>query len=199
MEEINSSGFDEWIKTVKIEEEEEEFFFSYDADGLVTGLHPKLGAIHFDKKIKVDIDTAHNIIEGKEHLRTFRVNTVTKELVKMSSFLTSSLTRIDDILHRIIDKKWATFDEPDVTVRYIIDEAKLVFSLSPKHKGVIWDGDVEMHFLITGYNDPNDLKGMLMFHVGDLVDHDKEFNLEIYGKFSVYTRRMFEKYIFEVV
>ena len=197
-EKLDLMPFDEWIKTIH-PDEEESFYFSYDDTGMVTGLHPEMGAIHFDKKIKIDNDIAHSVFEGKEHLKTFRVNTVTKELIKMSSFLTSSLTKIDDVLHRIIDKKWAANKEPDVMVSYIIDDARLVFSLSPKHKGVIWDGDVEMLFLVTGYNDPNDLKHMLRFNVGDLVDSDKVFDIEMYGKFSVYTRRMFENYIFEAV
>lgn len=198
-EKLDLMPFDEWIKTLHADTEEEEYYFSYDDGGMVTGLHPKLGAIHFDKKIKVDLDIAHDIFEGKEHLKTFRVNTLTKELIKMSSFLTSSLTKIDDILHRIVDRKWALDKEPDVIVRYVIDDAKLIFSLSPKHKGVIWDGDVEMNFLVTGYNDPNDLKSMIRFNVGDLVDSDKEIPMELYGRFSVYTRRMFENYVFEAV
>jgi hypothetical protein len=64
-------------------------------------------------------------------------------------------------------------------------------------KNIIWDGDTEMIFLVTDYNDPNVLMQMISIRVGDITENTKSFNIELPNKFSVYTRRIFDKYIFE--
>jgi hypothetical protein len=110
-----------------------------------------------------------------------------------------NLIKIDDVLHRIIDKKWSNINDPDIIVNYSSDNNLLDFSMSPQYsKNIIWDGDTVMIFLITEYNDPNALIEMISIRVGDITENTKSFQLTLPNKFSVYTRRIFDKYVFEI-
>lgn len=189
--------FDEWIKTATAPDEEE-YCFTYDAEGFVIGLHPAYSVVNEINKIKIDNELAISIYDGHDSIRKYRVNPVTKELIKISSFSeTQGLTKMDDVLHRIVDKQWSSISDPDITVTY--DSKILSFSLNEKYKNTIWDGETEMIFLVTDYNDPNVLQHMLSFRIGDIVAETKSFELMLPKKFSVYTRRVFDKYIFETV
>ena len=64
---------------------------------------------------------------------------------------------------------------------------------------IIWDGETEMIFLVTAYNDPNVLLHMLSIRAGDITENTKLFELDLPTRFSVYTRRIFDKYLFETV
>jgi len=56
-----------------------------------------------------------------------------------------------------------------------------------------------MIFLVTDYNDPNVLLHMLSIRAGDITENTKLFTLDLPNRFSVYTRRIFDKYIFETI
>jgi hypothetical protein len=189
--------FDEWIKTA-VAPNEDEYCFVFDSEGVVTGLHPAYSVVNEPNKIQIDTELALSIYDGVESFRKYRVNPVTKELVKISSFSeTQGLTKMDDVLHRIVDKQWSSITDPDITVSY--NSKILSFSLNEKYKNTIWDGETEMIFLVTDYNDPNVLRHMLSFRIGDIVESTKSFELLLPKKFSVYTRRVFDKYIFETI
>jgi hypothetical protein len=51
--------------------------------------------------------------------------------------------------------------------------------------------------LITEYNDPNALIEMISIRAGDITENAKSFNVVLPKKFSIYTRRIFDKYVFE--
>jgi hypothetical protein len=107
------------------------------------------------------------------------------------------LIKIDDVLHRIIDKKWSSIDDPDITVAYT-GSGVLTFSMNSRYaNNIIWDGDTVMIFLITEYNDPNALIEMISIRAGDITESAKSFNVVLPKKFSIYTRRIFDKYVFE--
>jgi hypothetical protein len=133
-----------------------------------------------------------------ENLFSYRVDIPTKKLVKLNKFSTHSLIKIDDILHRVIDKKWSNIQDPDITILHNAKNNTLTFSMSDKYSNnIIWDGATEMIFLVTDYNDPNVLIHMLSIRAGDITENTKSFTLDLPIKFSVYTRRIFDKYIFE--
>ncbi len=100
-------------------------------------------------------------------------------------------------MHRIIDEQWSLFNDPDVTVTYDETTSELSFSINSKYKKLIWEGDTEMIFLITDYNDPNVLFEMISVLVGDITDNDKVFTIALPKKFSIYTRRIFDQYVFK--
>ena len=109
----------------------------------------------------------------------------------------TGLTKIDDVLHRVIDKKWSKVAKPDVSIEYSREDALLTFKINPLLKTIEWQGDQDMVFLITEYNDPNVLQEMISFNVNELVKYPQRFTLTLPEKFSIYTRRIFDKYTYE--
>ena len=188
--------FDEWIK---LPVNQIEYFVKFNEDdGSLLGVYPFHAAQDFNNKIKIDEEVADSIASGEENIFSYRVDLPTKKLVKISKFSTHSLIKIDDVLHRVIDKKWSTTIDPDVIISYCKETKALTFSMSDKYsKNIIWDGDTEMIFLVTDYNDPNVLMQMISIRAGDITENIKSIPVDLPEKFSVYTRRIFDKYIFE--
>jgi hypothetical protein len=90
--------------------------------------------------------------------------------------------------------------DPDITISHDTKNSTLIFSMSNKYSNnIIWDGATEMIFLVTDYNDPNVLLHMLSIRAGDITENTKLFTLDLPNRFSVYTRRIFDKYIFETI
>jgi predicted P-loop ATPase/GTPase len=191
--------FDEWIKTVEIVEEE--YFAEYDDAGNIVAIFCNHG-YHNEtvKRIKIDSDIAMSFHEGTEHIHHYKINVLTKELTKLDPLSSQRmLVTIDDVLHRIIDENWSDIEDPDITVVYNNEEKQLEFSINNCYNGLILSGDTEMTFHVTEYNDPNIMKQIVTFRVGDLLEGSKIFKTEVDGKFSVYTRRIFEKYVFRAI
>jgi len=187
--------FDEWILIQ--ESTPTEFYAIFNEDGFVTSVIPHKGSIDLLDKIKIDEEEAHKILTGQESLFSYRVDIPTKKFFKLSKFATHNLIKIDDVLHRIIEKQWSTVQDPDILVQYIEEDQELIFSIDPKHTKFIWSGETEMIFLVTGYNDPNILLEMISLRIGDLIDRPKHVKIAPTEKFSLYTRRIFDNYIFE--
>ena len=188
--------FDEWIK---LPSNQVEYFAKFNQEnGSLLGIYPSHAAQDIVNKIQIDEDVAAQIASGKENLFSYQVDLPTKKLVKISKFSTHSLIKIDDVLHRVIDKKWSKITDPDVVISYSKENKSLTFSMNNKYsKNIIWDGETEMIFLVTDYNDPNVLMQMISIRVGDITENTKSFHIELPEKFSVYTRRILDKYIFE--
>jgi hypothetical protein len=190
--------FDEWIKQPV---NQVEYFAKFNEEnGSLLGIYPSHAAQDFVNKIQIDEEIATQIASGEENLFSYRVDLPTKKLLKTSKFSTHSLIKIDDVLHRVVDKKWSKITDPDIIISHSKENNLLTFSMSHKYlKNIIWDGDTEMIFLITDYNDPNVLMQMISIRAGDITENTKSFHIELPEKFSVYTRRIFDKYIFETV
>lgn len=202
--------FDEWLKNYvppKLI-----YFAIFDPEtGQVTGICPGHAAEEIENKILIDNNIAESIIDGTIKMSNCIVDgnggaldiTETKNLVK-----------IDDVLHRIVDVKYTSVENPDVVVSYHKAKQTLTFELAEhlagtrktqnesltKPKKIYWAGETEMVFLITEYNDPNAFIDSITFTVSDL--QEKPYIVEkisVPEKFSIYTRRIFEKYAFEEV
>jgi len=188
--------FDEWIK---LPINQVEYFAKFNEEnGALLGIYPSHAAQDFVNKIKIDEEIATQIASGEENLFSYRVDLPTKKLLKISKFSTHSLIKIDDVLHRVVDKKWSKITDPDVVVSYNKEHKLLTFSMNSKYsKNIIWDGDTEMIFLVTDYNDPNVLMQMISIRAGDITENIKSISVDLPEKFSIYTRRIFDKYIFE--
>lgn len=190
--------FDEWIKQPV--NQTIDYYATFKEDGSLTGVYPSHAATGIQNKIQIDEEVANAIIGGAENLFSYKVDVPTRKLLKINKFSTHNLIKIDDVLHRIIDKKWSNIEDPDVIVSYNETDSVITFSMSERYTtNVIWDGATEMIFLITNYNDPNALIEMISVRAGDITENTKSFNLDLPKKFSVYTRRIFDKYIFETL
>lgn len=188
--------FDKWLELQH--STELEYFAIYDSDGGIKSVGPS-HAITADNKIKIDDDIALAILEGRESVFSYRVDIPTKLLMKRNSFSMHTLTKIDDVLHRIIEKQWSKIAEPDISILHDTKNSQLRFSMNSKYKTSIWEGETEMNFLITDYNDPNILFQMITFRVGDIASNDVVYPIELRNKFSVYTRRIFDQYVIDTL
>jgi hypothetical protein len=194
-EKLDLAPFDEWIKTLEVPEET--YFFEFDLDGNVIALHPGPEVDHIKNKIQVDLDVALGIYDRGETLRHYKVDVISGRVIKVNLASITGLTKIDDVLHRVIDKKWSKISKPDVSIEYARAEALLTFKINPLLKTIEWQGDQDMVFLITEYNDPNVLQEMISFNVNELVKYPQRFTVTLPEKFSIYTRRIFDKYTYE--
>jgi hypothetical protein len=194
-EKLDLPPFDQWIKTVEILEET--YFFEYDADGNVVALHPGPISDQAKNKIQIDNSIALAIYDQGETLRHYKVDVISGRVIKASLASITGLRKIDDILHRVIDKRWTNITKPDISIEYNRQESLLTFNINPLLKTMEWQGEQEMIFLITEYNDPNVLHEMISFNVNELVKYPQRVVLKQQDKFSVYTRRIFETYTYE--
>ena len=194
-EHLDLAPFDEWIKTIEVPEET--YFFEFDNEGNVIALHPGFSVNNIKNKIQVELDIALGIYERGDTLRHYKVDIVSGKLIKVNLASITGLNKIDDVLHRVVDKRWSNITKPDIDIEYHRQELVLTFKINPLLKTIEWQGDQDMIFLITEYNDPNVLKEMISFNVNELVKYPHRFKLELSQKFSIYTRRIFDKYTYE--
>lgn len=194
-EKLDLPLFDQWIKTIEIPEET--YFFEFDSEGNVLALHPGQTVDHIKNKIQVDNSIALAIYEQGETLRHYKVDVISGRVIKVNLSNITGLHKIDDVLHRVIDKRWSNVTKPDIAIEYNRQESLLTFKINPLLKTVEWQGDQEMVFLITEYNDPNVLQEMISFNVNELVKYPQRITVDLPEKFSIYTRRIFDKYTYE--
>lgn len=179
--------------------------------GEIISIGPQSAFENESNKIVIDQDIAERVIEGKVRIHNCFVDltTGTFEIAELKN-----VYKIDDVLHRVVDKKWSNIEKPDLFVTYNKKKKTLTFELTEelggskklpkknqpaKPRKVIWEGSTEMSFLITDYNDPNILHHMLSFKISDLTDASKVYDdIEVPNKFSIYTRRLFKNYVMEI-
>jgi len=193
--EQNLIPFDDWIKTIVLIPEE--YYFIYDSNGNIQELRSSEGLPDIPNKIKIDNEIAYKIYDSTESLNLYKVNPITRDLIKFTKLESQGLIKIDDILHRIIDKKWTSVLNPDILINYDRTKKLLTFKINPILKSIDWTGEQNMIFLVTNYNDPNVLQEMISFTVNDIISYPQKFTLDLPEKFSIYTRRIFDKYTYE--
>lgn len=207
MEEI--IDMETWAETFEVPEIE--YLAVFDPiDGRIKAVGPKVAFANEKHKVPMDRETAELIIEGKILINSCSVD-VSGNTVSISE--SRALYKIDDVLHRIIEKEHADFEKPDVFLSYNRKKKQLTVELTEefygtkklnkkfhpiKKKRVNWAGTTEMNFLITDYNDPNVLHRIFSLTVSDLVENKTVIaDLDLPEKFSVYTRRLFKNYVME--
>lgn len=184
--------FQEWLKTIQVPEEK--YYVSFDDRGQLLELSPTFS----QEKVEIDKEIALSIYEGTATLKSFKVNTETLEIEKNNDLIYNNLTRIDDILHRVIEKKWSKVEKPDISIFYDRKQSDMTFKINPLLKTVDWLGDRELVFLLTDYNDPNVLYAKTKFSVDEIISYPQIFKIDLPEKFSVYTRRIFNRYTLEI-
>ena len=186
------------------------YFASFDPQtGEVTGIHPSHAISETVNKVEINDEIAFSVFEGKTKLSSYRIDITDPSL---SLVEIKSLSKIDDVLHRVVDKQWSTNNESEVYVSYNRKSQSLTFELSNVYGGtknvnsssvrkkILWDGSTEILFLVSAYNDPNEFFYTLSLQIQDLIESKKTFdNIVLPKNFSVYTRRIFKNYIIEEV
>lgn len=177
-----------------------------------TGAVISVGPSHAFKdqkhKISVDKELAESIINAEIRIDNCVVdmNSNTLEVAEIKS-----VYKIDDVLHRVISKKDSQIKKPDIYIKYDSKLAVLKIEMSSefggtrkaragiKRRNIVWDGDTEMQFFVTEYNDPNLLFEIVTVTINDLIGNYKLVTDFSYPKFSVYTRRLFKNYVIEYI
>lgn len=204
MEEV-MQDFDEWIKNFKPTKPRYKAVF--DNDGTVIGVYPETAVDSNKNSVEIDDETAQLINEGKININScyIDIDSGTFQIAEIKV-----LNKIDDILHRVIDKQWSkNIEEDDLYITVNTVEKELTFELSEKYHGtrssisqtkrkIHWDGSTVMTFLITDYNDPNSILNFVKISIDDLVGKSKSVKLNnLPDRFSVYTKRIFPNYVIE--
>lgn len=187
--------FDEWIKNYK--PPEIEFYAIYNPDSFeVVGVYPTPAANTKEHKIKIDRELAEDIQNGIVKMSSCFVNLETNSLEILEKH---PLRKIDDILHRIIDKKYSDVEDNDITVKF--KNKKIIFEMSKKlaNRKIKWKDDETINFFITSYNDPHVVYKNISIKLDNLYKEPQEFICDLENKFSIYTRRIFKNYVFELL
>ena len=197
--------FDEWLASYK--PPVISYVAVYDE---MTGAVKSVGPSHaFEKeksKIEIDQETALAIISSEIKIHHCFVDLDSN---KLEIGEIKNVFKIDDVLHRIISKEYFEGDKIDVFLTFSSKNKTLKVQLSedlggtkkvsksPKKRAIFWDGDTEMKFLITEYNDPNLIYEMFSVKLNELIGKTKTIKDVNYDNFSVYTRRLFKNYVIE--
>jgi len=157
----------------------------------------------------LESDTAEKIISGEIKMSKCFIDPEQGELEIVER---KDLYKIDDVLHRIIVRKYSDIKKPDIYLEHNSKTNTMTVELSEEYGGtykqkkgvdiarrkMFWDGETELDFTVTDYNDPNVITDNFTVKVGDLVGKKVELKeLNIPRFFSVYTRRLFKNYMIE--
>lgn len=180
--------------------------------GRIKSVGPDVAFADLHYKIQLDDDIAEKIVSGQDNMSNYVVDIRSNKLELRQKL---SLSTIDDLVHRIIEKKWSNEDYFDIFLSYnkkknvlkiqMTEEFKGTKKLPKKYKDikkrdVIWEDNLDLFFYITDYNDPNVLYDIVTFKIVDLIGKTMIFDdLSFPDKFSIYTRRIFKNYVIEVL
>jgi hypothetical protein len=195
MEEV--IDFDTWIKNYV--PQEIEFYAIYDPESYqVIGIYPEVAAVEKPYKIKIDKELAEDIQNGIIKMNYCFIDVEAQELQIIEQ---NGIRKIDDIIHRIVENKFSNISKPDIIVTYNHSTHDITFEMSKtlRSRKIKWPDGTIMQFLITSYNDPHIVFQTLTINLEDLHQQDQKISYTgTNNKFSVYTRRLFKNYIFEV-
>ena len=204
--------FDEWLAEQVFEKTK--YNAAFDADSgklLAVGPVTSINKEKYDNLISIGSDIAEDIISGEISIHKCFVDASQGELEIIEK---KSLFTIDDVLHRIIEKKWSDIEKPDVYIIYDKAKGKIVVKLSEDLGGthkldkkfhpitqrkIFFDGKTELDFTITAYNDPHIVYDNLSVSINDLIGQSKTFDVDYNEYVSIYTKRLFKNYMVEEV
>ena len=151
--------------------------------GEVLSVGPKSALQERKHTIEIDNETAEDIIQGNIRIQSCFID-LREKTIEVSEV--KQVHKLDDVVHRIISKKWSNIEKPDIYISNKNDS--LVFYLTEEYGGtyiqddkfqpvkkrkILWDGDTDLNFLVTDYNDPNILYKMITIKLNDLVGKEK--------------------------
>lgn len=209
MEEV--IDFDSWLEQQT--KKAVQYYAIYDPEsGKIKGVWPE-GSLGSEKFfVPIELSVAESIISGTLSPSFCYVDPDTEEFTLLDS-QELGLSKIDNVLHRIIEKKFSKLENYDIHILYKKIENKLSFQLSEKYGGtytmpnkeskkrkVFWDVDTQLDFLITEYNDPNIIHEIISFRMSDIIGQERTYtDLAIPEKFSIYTNRVLKDCVIEII
>lgn len=185
--------FDSWL--LNFQPTEVKYYASYDP---TSGSIHKVGnqsALSKDLHIiEIDSELAEKIIQGEVSITRCFVNTDTNT-VEVAEV--SSITKIYDVLHRVIDIEYSMVDKHDLKIIYDQKNKTLTLDLLiPGH----WADDTLLNFYLTDYNDPNVIYKNIDVVIAELKVKPLVYrDINLPPRFSVYTKRLFKNYVLEIV
>jgi hypothetical protein len=201
----NQIDFDEWLSNYK--PVDPEYVAVFDSQtGSVISVGPAHAFETEKNKISIDRELAESIINAEIKISSCVVDI---NLNKLEIAEIKNVYKIDDVLHRIISTEYFDIKDPDVYLTHNLENKTLKIELSKefggtkkpkipyKSRNILWDGDTEMNFFITDYNDPNVLFEIFSVKINELIGNPKIVKYFNYTNFSVYTRRLFKNYVIE--
>jgi predicted transcriptional regulator len=198
--------FQEWMASLSVSEIQ--YYAVFDNSGTVTGIYTSHSAENIDNKIAIDKEVAESVFEGKTTLASYVVDLTSANLEFIEI---QSLSKIDDVLHRVVNKQWSAEIDNDVFLTYNRKDKCIIIELSSKYNGtklveniqpkkVHWSGTTELSFLLSHYNDPSWLVDIVSVKLDELIKNKKIISdIELPANFSVYTRRLFKNYVVEEI
>jgi len=207
---IELPDFDEWIANYEPEPLVYNAAFNPQTGNVISvGPAHTVNEKEFDSVISIESDIAEKIIAGEISMAKCFIDPDQGELEIVER---RDLYKIDDVLHRIIVKGWSKIKKPDIYLEHNSNTNMLTVELSEEYGGtykqekdievvkrkMFWNGETELDFTITDYNDPNIVTDCFSITINDLIGKKVEVdNLNINKYFSVYTRRLFKNYLLE--
>jgi len=174
--------------------------------GAVISVGPEDAFLNIDNKIPVEKEFIDGVIDCSINIHNCFVDFYD---LKLEIKEVKTLNKIDDVLHRIPENKYVDYIDADIYASY--DGKKLLIELSERFGGtrslfekmskkqkMVWSGDTRMNFFITDYNDPHKLIHSVSVLLDDLIGKPFEIELHLPRDFSIFTRRLFKKYIMEL-
>ena len=173
-----------------------EFFAIYNpATFDVIGIYPSHAASDITHKISISQQLADMIFNGTVPLQQCFID-ITSDVPVVAQH--QSISKIDNILHRVPNRLYIQIDNPDLTILFNTNINQFTISVSDRVKNIRWLTDINLRFLISAYNDPHILYQVINVELASLVS--APYTVTYTGPsnlFSVFTSRVFNTYIFE--
>jgi hypothetical protein len=197
--------FDKWLAEYKSPEVTYVAVFD-PLTGKVQSVGPDYAFPDQNNQMPIDRDLALSIISAEIQIEKclIDINSGKLEIAEIKT-----LMKLDDVLHRIVSSEYTNVTQPDIFLTYTSKTKTLKIQLSQEFGGTkkyqtnlkprnfVWHGNTVMDFLITEYNDPNEIYQMFSIKINELIGKNKIIKNLDYTTFSVYTRRLFKNYVIE--
>jgi hypothetical protein len=176
--------------------------------GAVISIGPENSFKDIDNKIPIDKEFFIDVVECRVNIHNCFIDFYD---LKLEIKEVKNLYKIDDVLHRIPESTFVDFVDSDIYTSYNSETEQLTIELTERFHGTrplietsvkkqktIWSGDTRLNFFITEYNDPHKLIKAISINLEELTTSPYTLDLHLPKKFSIFTRRLFKKYIMEV-
>jgi hypothetical protein len=177
--------------------------------GKIIGVGPDIAFPEKQFFIEIEKELAEDILSGHIDIHDcfvdFFENTVEVKQV-------ASLYKIDDVLHRIVEKRFTDLEDFEIYISYNKASSNLTIELTERFFGtrklvspdvrkqkMIWSGETELIFYLTEYNDPHVLHKIVPIKISDITEKSHSLTVKLPDKFSIFTRRLFKRYVMEII
>lgn len=172
--------------------------------GEISGIYPSnTGFAESDVWVEIDSEVAERIVEGKECITNFAIDTSTEgmPIVDIRKLKTPDHVHT---LFRVPEVQWST-KPPEIVIEYYADSNSFRLTLGEKYSKIkiLAFKNVPCHLYITQYNDPNILHETIIFSVDNLINQGfdlikikTQFNSKAY---SIFTPQLFNVFGVQIV